>query len=199
MSKKGFTLIEMAIVLVIIGIILGMVMKGRELVQGAKTKSFIVDVKNLENIQYVFFDRFGRFAGDCDKDGLVDFDGTTTTFSNSTAELCQDDTSLNNADAAYSELKAAGLLSNEGNSEHAQIKNGFGTVYFAQKHSTNIILLDAVPCSAAISLDASIDKTTDGKAGRIRAGDAGTSDWETACPNLNSGTTSIVYYYDNIP
>lgn len=39
-SKKGFTLVEMAIVLVIIGIILAGVMKGRDIVRGSQVKQF---------------------------------------------------------------------------------------------------------------------------------------------------------------
>ncbi|PIX86479.1 MAG: prepilin-type cleavage/methylation domain-containing protein, partial [Nitrospirae bacterium CG_4_10_14_3_um_filter_53_41] len=37
-NNKGFTLVELAIVLVIIGIILGAVLKGQELITNAKTK-----------------------------------------------------------------------------------------------------------------------------------------------------------------
>ena len=37
-NEKGFTLVELAIVLVIIGIILGAVLKGQELINSAKIK-----------------------------------------------------------------------------------------------------------------------------------------------------------------
>jgi prepilin-type N-terminal cleavage/methylation domain-containing protein len=39
-NQKGFTLIELAIVLVIIGIIIGAVMKGRDIMRSAQTKAF---------------------------------------------------------------------------------------------------------------------------------------------------------------
>ena len=38
-SQSGFTLVELAISLVIIGLVLGMTFKGRELIDGAKVKS----------------------------------------------------------------------------------------------------------------------------------------------------------------
>jgi prepilin-type N-terminal cleavage/methylation domain-containing protein len=47
-GKKGFTFVELAIVLVIIGIIMGMALKGRSLIEGAKTRS---EVRKLEKIQ----------------------------------------------------------------------------------------------------------------------------------------------------
>jgi prepilin-type N-terminal cleavage/methylation domain-containing protein len=46
--KKGFTFVELAIVLVIIGIIMGMAIKGRQLIESAKTRS---EVRKLEKIQ----------------------------------------------------------------------------------------------------------------------------------------------------
>jgi prepilin-type N-terminal cleavage/methylation domain-containing protein len=46
--KKGFTFVELAIVLVIIGIIMGMALKGRSLIEGAKTRS---EIRKLEKIQ----------------------------------------------------------------------------------------------------------------------------------------------------
>lgn len=70
-SEKGFTLIELAIVLVIIGIILGAVLKGQDLMQNAKTKQFINKVKSWEIAQWTYYDRKGRFAGDLNKNGKI--------------------------------------------------------------------------------------------------------------------------------
>lgn len=204
MNRKGFTLVEMAVVLVIIGIILGMVVKGRELVQGAKTKSFIVDVKNLENIQYTFYDRFGRFAGDCDRDGLVDEKGlalSLSDFDGTPSGLCAEGTAQDDPDTAYSELKAVGMLSDESNSALASMKGGFGFAYFAQDaDGKNVIVLREVPCYAAVSLDTAIDKTMDGTKGKVKAGVLGSSAWtaEGMCgSNLTDGTVgTVLYYYD---
>jgi prepilin-type N-terminal cleavage/methylation domain-containing protein len=46
--RKGFTFVELAIVLVIIGIIMGMALKGRSLIEGAKTRS---EIRKIERIQ----------------------------------------------------------------------------------------------------------------------------------------------------
>lgn len=70
-KAKGFTLIELAIVLVIIGIILGAVLKGQDLINNARAKKVVNAVKAWEVAQWTFFDRKGRFAGDSDKDGKI--------------------------------------------------------------------------------------------------------------------------------
>lgn len=70
-SQKGFTLVELAIVLVIIGIILGAVIKGQDLIENARHKKFIAKVKEWENATWTFFDRKGRFPGDANGDGII--------------------------------------------------------------------------------------------------------------------------------
>jgi prepilin-type N-terminal cleavage/methylation domain-containing protein len=77
-NHKGFTLIELAIVLVIIGIILGAVLKGQDLMQGARAKQFVTKVKAWEIAQWEYMDRKGRFAGDADKTGKIG-DGNVNT------------------------------------------------------------------------------------------------------------------------
>jgi prepilin-type N-terminal cleavage/methylation domain-containing protein len=46
-KQSGFTLIEIAIVLVIIGLLLGGVLKGQELINSAKVKNFATDFRNI--------------------------------------------------------------------------------------------------------------------------------------------------------
>lgn len=71
-EEKGFTLIELAIVLVIIGIILGAVLKGQDLIAGARAKKFINDAgKKWEVATWTHFDRKGRFPGDLDINGVI--------------------------------------------------------------------------------------------------------------------------------
>lgn len=64
-NKKGFTLIEMAIVLIIIGIIIGAVVKGKDLVRGAEQKKVYTKFANAWNLSYLnFYDRTGKRLGD---------------------------------------------------------------------------------------------------------------------------------------
>ncbi|EDP76672.1 prepilin-type N-terminal cleavage/methylation domain-containing protein [Hydrogenivirga sp. 128-5-R1-1] len=83
---KGFTLIELAIVLVIIGIIIGMVLKGQDLIQNARLKKFINEVRRYELPMWICVDKLQTFPGDTDKDGLIDADPLANTCYTNTSQ-----------------------------------------------------------------------------------------------------------------
>lgn len=62
--QRGFTLVEIAVVLVIIGLLLGGVLKGQELINSAKVKSLINDFRSVSTMIYAYQDRFRFFPGD---------------------------------------------------------------------------------------------------------------------------------------
>jgi prepilin-type N-terminal cleavage/methylation domain-containing protein len=63
-QQSGFTLVEIAIVLVIIGLLLGGVLKGQELINSAKAKSYAQDFRTIQAALYGFQDRFKGIPGD---------------------------------------------------------------------------------------------------------------------------------------
>ncbi len=63
-NDKGFTLVELAMVLVIIGLILGVVLNGQNLITSGKTKSLLTDLREQEAAYNTFADRYGQFPGD---------------------------------------------------------------------------------------------------------------------------------------
>lgn len=63
-KQSGFTLIELAIVLVIIGLLLGGVLKGQELINGAKVKNLANDFRNLQMQVFSYQDKFHALPGD---------------------------------------------------------------------------------------------------------------------------------------
>ncbi len=102
-SQRGFTLVELAIVLVIIGLIIAAVLKGQELIVSARLKSTISDVAAIRGAANTFRDKYSALPGDyvnavtrvggpsgvtfsatcdgtagnCDGSGVIDGDGVT--------------------------------------------------------------------------------------------------------------------------
>ena len=63
-TQSGFTLVEIAIVLVIIGLLVGGVLKGQELINSAKVKTFVNDFKTVPLFIYGYQDKFRALPGD---------------------------------------------------------------------------------------------------------------------------------------
>ncbi|MBS3965202.1 MAG: prepilin-type N-terminal cleavage/methylation domain-containing protein [Methylomonas sp.] len=62
--QQGFTLIEIAIVLVIIGLLLGGVFKGQELIENSKAKNAANDMNAIIAAYNGYIDRYKRLPGD---------------------------------------------------------------------------------------------------------------------------------------
>ena len=93
-NQNGFTLIEIAIVLVIIGLLLGGVLKGQELINTARVRALNNSVDGITAAWFSFQDRYRAFPGDYleakaivnlpgitaggDGNGRVGFTGATT-------------------------------------------------------------------------------------------------------------------------
>ena len=62
--QGGFTLVEIAIVLVIIGLILGGVLKGQVLIDNAKYKNFVKQIESYRGAYFTFQDNYRGLPGD---------------------------------------------------------------------------------------------------------------------------------------
>lgn len=63
-KQHGFTLIEIAIVLVIIGLLLGGVLKGQELITSARVRNLIATQDGIKAAYFGFLDRYRALPGD---------------------------------------------------------------------------------------------------------------------------------------
>ena len=64
LRQKGFTLVEIAIVLVIIGLLLGGILKGQEMITQARIKNVINDFNGITAAYASYQDRYRAVPGD---------------------------------------------------------------------------------------------------------------------------------------
>ncbi len=83
-KQTGFTLIEIAIVLVIIGLLLGGVLKGQELINSARVKNLATDFKNIPVYIYGYQDKYRALPGD-DKDAQLHLGASAVQAASATA------------------------------------------------------------------------------------------------------------------
>jgi len=209
----GFTLIELAIVLVIIGIIIGAILKGQELINNTKSKRFQNDLKNIESMLWTYFDRKGRWPGDCDIDGIVEFSpanaSTTATALSSTTdpapESCDAATPSENQDAPFADLRSARVATySTPNSLVAKhIMNGSFFIGQADDAAgsgerVNVIVAYSVPVWIAKMLDVSFDGSEDGSAGRIRRWDTAVAGAAWPSEASSDAMVSLAYMFDRV-
>ena len=207
-NRKGFALIELSIVLVIIGIIIGAVLKGQDLINSARAKKFASWAKQWEISQWTYLDRKGRFAGDANINGIMG-DQTSTI----------DETS--NSNTALDEIANANFINPPTTtitlgSFRFFMKMGFNTVSGTSKNVIVICKSDA--CTTAFtadelvcfeSFDTATDGTADAGAGNVRAATAVTlaagsgnevvaATTDVTASSTVWGTThvALVYYFD---
>lgn len=71
MNSKGFTLVELAIVMIIIGLLVGGILKGQELIKSAEVSRAVTELKSMQAAIEVFRSEYRAFPGDMTKASIV--------------------------------------------------------------------------------------------------------------------------------
>jgi len=63
-NQRGFTLVELAIVMIIIGLLIGGILKGQELVANAQLTATVAQIKGIDGALSTFRDKYSTLPGD---------------------------------------------------------------------------------------------------------------------------------------
>ena len=155
MRRKGFTLIELSIVLVIIGLLVGGVLKGKAMIDNAKQKRVKTDIDGAMAAVYSYQDKFGYLPGD---------DPVVRAELGATGCVAGDGDGLFDAveaPCAWQEMVGAGFISgNPATSSGSIKKSPYGGNYDLNVSTTsnkNFISTANMPADVAQALDIKYD------------------------------------------
>lgn len=208
--QQGFTLIEIAIVLVIIGLLVGGVLQGQELIQNSRVKQATRDLTGTAAAMFAYQDRYGALPGDDGPTATVQARGSSWTSANIggnangvlTANRNNTFNPNNETDVFWRQLRAAGFIAGDpaDTGIAALPTNSWGGRLSITAQAVNGGLggtkacMSQVPGAAAIAIDNEMDDGN-GATGRLRA-TQGTTGQNTA-PNTNALGGGGVYSEDN--
>ena len=163
-SQAGFTLVEIAIVLVIIGLLLGGVLKGQSLIDSARVKNIIQQSTSLTSAVNAYQDKFRALPGD-DVQGTTHAPGATANGNG--------DGQITEYQLAPQHLALAGFITGSFNGTTDFMTSAQGGAVYIYNDAVggrggNGVRLDNLPDGFAEQIDSKLD---DGKfdTGSVRA------------------------------
>lgn len=109
--QKGFTLIEIAIVLVIIGLLLGGILKGQELINSARVRNLADSTSGIQAAYFGFMDRYRKVPGDWKKSSADDAIGGTINSGGNDNGRLDNSGDWTEPNALWEHLSKAGFIS----------------------------------------------------------------------------------------
>lgn len=166
-NSRGFSLIEMAIVLVIIGIIIAAIIKGQDLMVNSRAKQVAGAISTWRNLAMAFLDRNGRMPGDGANTGYIT---QQATYSSATKEIAR-----SMPTAPTNPISVGGM----------EFYTYFGHTTGTAAGRNVIVICGVANCQTAFTteqleiiktVDTGFDKKADAKLGQFRGATTGPAD-----------------------
>lgn len=200
-TQKGFTLVEIAIVLVIIGLLLGGILKGQEMITQAKIKNVVADFSGISAAYYGYQDRYRAIPGDDpNAGGAAGRWGAAATSGNGNGQVAGRYNSGTPADESrlwWDHLRRAGFVSGNGTNQPFNAVTGMLGVQTGDAAAavgpalggfTGLIVCSAgLPDKIAIAVDTQMDDGVIGTGtvrGQLQA---------APNPNINAAADAAAY------
>ena len=177
--ESGFTLIEIAIVLVIIGLLLGGVLQGQQLIENSRVKNVTNNLNAIAAASFSYQDRYGRMPGDDGNGNVANLTARGGTWADIPAASAGDSDGILDATAAntfagsgegamfFTHLRAAGFIIGDPGTALGTAAilptNGFGGLVGVTGETIDGTLsgiklcASNIPGSAGIALDQQLD------------------------------------------
>ncbi len=147
--EAGFTLVEIAIVLIIIGLLIGGIIQGQAMIQNARVKRLVSDFDGMRAAVLTYQDRFGQLPGDENNANTPTGDANN---GNGNGQLAETD------GWEIADLRLAGILA-AGNTTFPQ--NAFGGTlridWFNLSGNDNYIIASNIPAEVCQEIDTKYD------------------------------------------
>jgi len=193
-KRKGFTLVELSIVLIIIGLIIGGVLKGTDLINSAKQKKvYTTWIKAWQVAINTYQDRTGMILGDgpaANGGAGAAADGRIDTIALDPTGRIQ--TTLTNIGLDVPVTNAGvggGAYNLEGKNRSGRAVMTLTNVNFGANNPRNVMQIAPVPNDIAIAIDTMIDGVANPLAGDCRRNGGAGATWGLS--NANASTVNI--------
>lgn len=132
-KRSGFTLVELSIVLIVIGILTGGILKGQDVIRNAKLKRIASDFANVVTAMYTYEDRYDQLPGD---DATSVIAASMPTPGNEDGIISATESKM-----VFRHLRKAGLL--QGDSDSSALQHALnGQIHVIQASQVGSILAD---------------------------------------------------------
>jgi prepilin-type N-terminal cleavage/methylation domain-containing protein len=167
-KQSGFTLVEIAIVMVIIGLLIAGILKGQAMIQHAKVKRVVTQADEIRAAVNTFFDQYGQYPGD---ENLANIPPGDVWNGNGDGQIANNQERYD----LFLDLQLAGLISGNYNGTTDLPKNPFGgtaSIYWVTPPgpgtAKQYIVFTNLPAEVCQEIDVKNDDGVD-TSGSIRA------------------------------